>query len=91
MPAFAALGYRQLMAHFAGEASLAEAAQRAKFETHRFIRQQYTWFRRADFGTRWVDVEERQAALDELQAAVDAFLEGRDVSPMVYSTATSPV
>lgn len=53
------LGYRQLLAHLAGELSLEEAVQRIKYETHRFVRQQYTWFRRDDPRIAWYDVCQR--------------------------------
>ncbi len=40
------LGYAQLGAHLRGELSLAEAVSRFKYDTHDFVRRQYTWFRR---------------------------------------------
>lgn len=86
LPAFAALGYRQLVTHLAGEASLVESVQRAKFETHRFIRQQYAWFRRPDFGTQWLDLEDRVSATEAFREAIGCFL-GRPLkADMVYST-----
>ena len=62
-----ALGYRQL-GLFARRLSLEEAVERIKYETHRFVRQQYTWFRRDDPRIHWFDIgeagyEERAAAL----------------------------
>ena len=58
LPAMSGLGYRQLMAHLAGEMSLDEAVERVKFETHRFARQQATWFRRDDPRIIWFDLDE---------------------------------
>lgn len=52
------LGYRQLWAYLEGECSLEDAIERVKFETHRFVRQQYTWFRMDDEGIHWFDVSE---------------------------------
>jgi tRNA dimethylallyltransferase len=52
-PPLSGLGYRQLFDYLAGESSLAEAVERIKFETHRFVRQQYTWFRRDDPAIHW--------------------------------------
>lgn len=68
LPAMSALGYRQLGAYLHGELSLEEAVERIKYETHRFVRQQYTWFRRDDPRIHWFDIgeagyEERAAAL----------------------------
>ncbi len=48
LPSMTGLGYRQLSAHLASEMSLNAAVERIKFETHRFARQQATWFRRDD-------------------------------------------
>lgn len=58
LPSMSGLGYRQLMAHLSGETSLAEAVERIKFETHRFARQQATWFRRDDPRITWFDLDE---------------------------------
>ncbi|MCI0577078.1 MAG: tRNA (adenosine(37)-N6)-dimethylallyltransferase MiaA [Chloroflexi bacterium] len=56
LPAMSGLGYRQLWAYLEGECTLAEAVERIRFETHRFARQQYTWFRPGDEGVVWFDV-----------------------------------
>ena len=53
LPAMSGLGYQQLAAHLAGEMTLAEAVERIKFETHRFARQQATWFREDDPRITW--------------------------------------
>jgi tRNA dimethylallyltransferase len=50
------LGYRQLMAYLEGDLTLDEAIERIKYETHRFIRQQYTWFRLDNQVIHWFDV-----------------------------------
>ena len=57
LPAMSGLGYRQIMAHLRGEMDLPEATERIKFETHRFARQQATWFRQDDARIRWFDVQ----------------------------------
>ena len=46
LPAFSSLGYREIASHLRGEISLAAAVERVQIETHRFVRHQYTWFRR---------------------------------------------
>lgn len=61
LPAMSGLGYRQLRPYFEGEQTLAEALERIKFETHRFARQQNTWFRLDDEQITWLD-----AAADDL-------------------------
>ncbi len=54
LPALSALGYRQLIQFRQGCGSLAEAVDAIKTSTHRYVRHQYTWFRRME-GIRWYD------------------------------------
>ena len=69
LPALTSLGYRELVAHLRGELSLEEAIQRIRVETHRFVRHQYTWFRRME-GVHWFDMSRSpQLAIRELVAA----------------------
>jgi tRNA dimethylallyltransferase len=58
LPAMSGLGYRQLLAHLDGQNTLEEAVERIKFETHRFARQQATWFRQDDPVISWFDIQE---------------------------------
>ena len=60
LPPMSGLGYRQLWAYLDGEMSLAQAVERIKFETHRFARQQATWFRRDDPVIFWFDMDEAE-------------------------------
>ena len=46
LPAFQAIGYRELSAHVAGEATLEEASQQIIRATRRYAKRQMTWFRR---------------------------------------------
>jgi tRNA dimethylallyltransferase len=52
-----ALGYRELLAHLAGEASLDEALDLAVRRTRQFARRQRSWFRR-DPRIRWLPAED---------------------------------
>lgn len=68
LPAMSGLGYRQILAFLRGEMSLEEAIERIKFETHRFARQQATWFRLDDARIVWFPASpgvsgEREAAV----------------------------
>jgi tRNA dimethylallyltransferase len=56
LPSMSGLGYRQLYAYLEGEMTLEEAVERIKFETHRFARQQATWFRYDDPRITWFDL-----------------------------------
>lgn len=58
LPAMSALGYSQLWAYLSGELTFAEAVDRIKFETHRLVRQQATWFRQDDTRISWFHVAE---------------------------------
>jgi len=69
-PPLSGLGYRQLLAHLRGEVSLDEAVTRTQFETHRFARQQATWFRADDPRIAWFDADDGAA----IAAAVAAWL-----------------
>ncbi len=73
LPAMSGLGYQQLWAYLEGEMSLAEVVERIKFETHRFARQQYTWFRPDDPAIHWFDLDEAGAEL-KVKTAVDKWI-----------------
>ena len=69
LPCMASMGYREAALYLNGELTLEEAAQRIKYETHRFARRQYAWFRPADPRIHWVeaglDVDRRAGDLAE--------------------------
>ena len=50
------LSYQQLWAYLEGEMTLDEAVERIKFETHRFARQQNTWFGQDDPCIEWFEL-----------------------------------
>ncbi len=80
LPAMTSLGYREIGAYLRGEVTLAAAVERIKTETHRFVRHQYTWFRRLS-GVRWLrfdpDTPEQRATVHgQIGAEVAAFLAG---------------
>jgi tRNA dimethylallyltransferase len=58
LPAMSGLGYKQIVSYLKGETSLEETVQRIKFETHRFARHQYAWFRPKDEHIHWFDIKE---------------------------------
>jgi tRNA dimethylallyltransferase len=73
LPAMSGLGYRQLAQHLAGLVSLEEAVERIKRETHRYVRQQYTWFRLDDPAICWFDIG--RVNYSEIHQVVAKFLE----------------
>ena len=48
-------GYRELGQYLAEELSLDEALQRTKYQTHRLVRRQYTWFKPNDARIHWLN------------------------------------
>ncbi|HEY4573203.1 MAG TPA: tRNA (adenosine(37)-N6)-dimethylallyltransferase MiaA [Thermoanaerobaculia bacterium] len=57
LPAFQAIGYRQLVRHLEGEGSLEEAVAEIMQETRRFAKRQETWFRKEPDVT-WFSAQE---------------------------------
>ena len=57
LPAMSGVGYRQIGRFLQGEVDLPAAIQQIKFETHRFARHQYAWFRLDDPRIRWFDIQ----------------------------------
>jgi tRNA dimethylallyltransferase len=53
LPSMTGLGYRQIGDYLTGRATLAEAVQRIKWDTHAFVRHQQNWFRRMTGATRF--------------------------------------
>ncbi len=61
-----ALGYRQLLAHLAGESDLDTALADAVTATRRFARRQERWFRR-DPRIAWIDASDNpMVIIDEV-------------------------
>jgi len=52
------LGYKQIGEHLRGQTTLNEATDKIKYETHRFARHQYAWFRLKDDTINWFDTSE---------------------------------
>lgn len=72
LPALSGLGYREIAAHLEGEMSLEAAIERIRIETRRFVRHQYTWFRRMG-SIHWFDC--RAAPRPAIDRLVAGFLE----------------
>jgi len=74
LPSMSGLGYKQIGQYLQGKMVLDEAVQQIKFETHRFARHQYAWFRLSDESIRWFDV--RNGAEKPVVDVVRGFLGG---------------
>lgn len=66
LPAMQAIGYAQLFAYLAGEASLDAAVEAIKRATRQFAKRQLTWFRR-DERVRWFDCEYYEEAYRRIE------------------------
>jgi tRNA dimethylallyltransferase len=59
LPSMSSVGYKEIGEFIGGRMDLAAAMQRIKFETHRFARHQYAWFRLNDPRIHWFDVDDQ--------------------------------
>lgn len=83
LPCMSSMGYTQMTLYLRGELTLKEASQRVKYETHRFARRQYAWFRLDDPRIHWL--EAGSDLYPQAESMVDGFL--RDGGP--YGTIPS--
>ena len=74
LPAMSSIGYKQIGMFLRGEFTLAGATQQIKFESHRFVRHQYTWFRLKDERIRWFDIQRQPDS--EIEATLAEFING---------------
>lgn len=71
LPSITSLGYRELMAYLDGTLTWEAAVEKFKTETHRFVRHQYTSFRKME-DVVWFDMADNPVAA--ITAHVEAFL-----------------
>ncbi len=57
LPSMSGLGYRQIGMYLKGELGIEDAVRRIKTETHRYVRQQYSWFSMKDTRIHWFEEE----------------------------------
>jgi tRNA dimethylallyltransferase len=55
LPALSGIGYKQIIAYLNGQVSKEAAIQQIKYESHRFVRHQYNWFKLNDKRINWFD------------------------------------
>lgn len=58
LPSMSSVGYRQIGCFIRGEMDLPAAVSQIKFETHRFARHQYAWFRLTEQRIKWFDIRD---------------------------------
>lgn len=81
LPAMSSLGYIQLRGYFEGTASFDECVAAIKQATHRFIRQQYNWFRLDDPRIHWIDVSQGAPVPQAVALVKERFGVLHDLSP----------
>jgi tRNA dimethylallyltransferase len=74
LPAMSGIGYRQIGMFLRGELTLAAAIQQIKFETHRLVRHQYSWFRLKDDRIKWFDIQ--KGTDSQIIAPLTKFIKG---------------
>jgi tRNA dimethylallyltransferase len=79
LPALSSIGYKQIGLYLEGKLSLEQAVLDIKTRTHRFVRQQYNWFKLKDAKIKWVDVKHDPET--EIDTLVRAFLAQADAPP----------
>jgi tRNA dimethylallyltransferase len=72
LPSLSGIGYRQMGKVLDGELNMEVALERMKFETHKFARRQYTWFRKNDSQIHWFDVYDN--IKDEIYELIQHFI-----------------
>lgn len=79
LPSMSGIGYRQIGEYLTGRATLEQATQRIKWDTHNFSRHQGNWFRRARTATH-IDVTSSDP-FPGAQRLVAQFLEAAERGP----------
>jgi tRNA dimethylallyltransferase len=72
LPAMSGIGYKQIGQFLKGKMNLEVATQKIKSETHRFVRQQYAWFRLKDERIHWFDIQQQEGS--EIEKVIDKFI-----------------
>lgn len=74
LPSMSGLGYKQIGQYLKREIDLSTAVHRIKYETHRFARHQYAWFRPKDQRIHWFDV--RDGVEESIRSLIQGFASG---------------
>lgn len=72
LPAFSAIGYKQIIQHLEGNTTLDEAVAQIKRQTRIFVRRQGNWFKQDDPNIHWFEVN--QQTLEKLISEVNSFI-----------------
>lgn len=78
LPAFQAIGYRQLVDHLDGNLTLEQALEETVRATRRYAKRQETWFRKEPH-VRWIDASKTGEAERARKRIVEALVGGRSL------------
>ena len=79
LPSMSGLGYKQLWSYLCGEESLEQAVERIKFATHKYVRQQNTWFQLGDRSINWFDMNE-ESSKGKIEQLIEEWLSDKPES-----------
>jgi tRNA dimethylallyltransferase len=74
LPAMSGIGYKQIGMFLHGQLRLDDAVQQIKWQTHRFVRHQYAWFRTDDPRIHWFN--EYSDIYRDVPRLIESFLAG---------------
>lgn len=74
LPAMSGIGYKQIGMFLQGHLRLENAVQQIKWQTHRFARHQYAWFRTSDTRIHWFN--EYSDIYQDVPRLIESFLAG---------------
>jgi len=74
LPAMSSIGYKQIGMFLRGDLTLTTAIQQIKSQTHRFVRQQYNWFRLEDNRIKWFNIQGE--VVSEIMRLLAEFIKG---------------
>ena len=78
LPAMSAIGYKEIGMFLRNALALDTAIQQMKFETHRFARHQYNWFRLKDGRIKWLNIQSKAGS--EITRLLSQFMRRKVVS-----------
>lgn len=72
LPAFSAIGYREVVAYLQGKTTLEEAEREIRRATRIYVRRQANWFKPTDPAIHWFQVNEQ--TVDNLEVSITGWL-----------------
>lgn len=74
LPALSSIGYRQIGGYLNNQSSWEEMINKTKTATHRYVRQQYNWFKLSDNRIHWYNLE--NINMEDIEKLIGRFING---------------